>query len=217
MQARTEDGFSSPETLGHADEKRKSILPHAVLSGAIFCIYFFSMSLIPFLILIVAAPLLVYTIGHLLPQSHIVSRSRVFDVSRTELWNLLCDVEAFPAWRRRLNRIIIRERLEDRLVYEEHSPRRKIVVVQVKQLPFRKLLRILQEIPTFSGSWTFELDEELVADIKKSRRTHLKITQQGVIKRPILRVLHMLVFGFHRRIDQFLDDLDKKVASGRYT
>ncbi|KAJ8654980.1 hypothetical protein O0I10_009376 [Lichtheimia ornata] len=188
--------------------------------------------LIPLLVIIPAAPFLVYIIGLLLPASHIVSRTRTFSITPTRLWSILCDVERYPQWRRRLVQVQIKEtkqqtqetykddtqQLEDganttnttvqqpRLVFEEYTPRRKIVVVHVEQVPHYKLLRILKEIPTFSGSWTFEL-EETAANV-----TQLRITQQGVIRKPMLRVIHMLILGFHRRIDVFLNDLENYIA-----
>lgn len=191
--------------------------------------------LIPLLVIIPAAPFLIYIIGLLLPASHIVSRTRTFSTTPTRLWSILCDVERYPQWRRRLIQVQIKEtkqqtqdvsnykddapqqqQLEDdstssavqqpRLVFEEYTPRRKIVVVHVEQVPYYKLLRILKEIPTFSGSWTFEL-EETAANV-----TQLRITQQGVIRKPMLRVIHMLILGFHRRIDVFLNDLENYIA-----
>lgn len=183
--------------------------------------------LIPLVIIIPAAPILVYIIGLLLPASHIVSRTRTFSTTPTRLWHILCDVERYPNWRRRLVQVEIKQKqeaykddttqeqpLEDgntmqqsRLVFEEYTPRHKIVVVHVEQVPYYKLLRILKEIPTFSGSWTFEL-EETAANV-----TQLRITQQGVIRKPMLRVIHMLILGFHRRIDLFLDDLDNLIST----
>ncbi|KAI7879764.1 hypothetical protein K492DRAFT_237715 [Lichtheimia hyalospora FSU 10163] len=186
--------------------------------------------LIPLLIIIPAAPFLIYVIGLLLPASHIVSRTRTLSTTPTRLWHILCDVERYPQWRRRLVQVQIKKQKQEtykddtqqqpslqdttmqqpRLVFEEYTPRRKIVVVHVEQIPYYKLLRILKEIPTFSGSWTFEL-EEIATD-----RTQLRITQQGVIRKPMLRVIHMLILGFHRRIDLFLNDLEKRITSAEW-
>ncbi|KAI8139155.1 hypothetical protein BJV82DRAFT_628360 [Fennellomyces sp. T-0311] len=159
------------------------------------------------LILIPAVPILTYVIGLLLPASHIVSRTRPFRASQADLWTVLTNISDHTQWRPRLTQVNILEQNDDRIVFEEHTRKRKIVVIHVEQVPFSKLLRILQEIPTFSGSWTFEL---LPLD---DGGTSLKITQQGLIKKPMLRVIHMLVLGLHRRIDLFLNDLDTKLKS----
>jgi hypothetical protein len=43
----------------------------------------------------------------------------------------------------------------------------------------------------------------------------LKVTQQGVIKKPMVRVSNMLLFGFHRSVDRFLKDLNKKIEEDK--
>ncbi|KAG2218761.1 hypothetical protein INT45_012981 [Circinella minor] len=182
-----------------------------------------------FLLLIPIVPLLTYVIGLLLPASHIVSRKRTFKgIHQTDLWQILVNVETYPEWRPRVLKIQLNHEscTDDRIVFQEHNTRNKtIVVIHVHQVPYSRLLRILQEIPTFSGSWTFELEPIVVtpmntakaaAEDKKEEKhnedqVELKITQQGVIKKPLFRVIYMLVLGLHRRIDLFLDDLERKV------
>jgi midasin (ATPase involved in ribosome maturation) len=65
-----------------------------------------------------------------------------------------------------------------------------------------------KKVPTFSGSWTFEIIE----DKETENQVTLKITEQGVIKKPIVRFTHMLLFGFYRRIDRFISDLEALIA-----
>ena len=112
-----------------------------------------------FLLLIPIVPLLTYVIGLLLPASHIVSRKRTFKgIHQTDLWQILVNVETYPEWRPRVLKIQLNQEscTDDRIVFQEHNTRNKtIVVIHVHQVPYSRLLRILQEIPTFSGSWTF--------------------------------------------------------------
>ncbi|KAI9247471.1 hypothetical protein BDA99DRAFT_525989 [Phascolomyces articulosus] len=188
------------------------------------------------LLLIPIVPLLTYVIGLLLPASHIVSRKRTLKgINQADLWQVLVDVEKHPEWRPRVNKIQLNHEscTDDRIVFQEHNTRnRTIVVIHVHQVPYSRLLRILQEIPTFSGSWTFELEPVISdtatapntdVDQKKENKEEqeeehqdqvdLKITQQGVIKKPLLRVIYMLVLGLERRIDIFLDDLERKIQN----
>ncbi|KAI8577442.1 hypothetical protein K450DRAFT_251659 [Umbelopsis ramanniana AG] len=88
--------------------------------------------------------------------------------------------------------------------------------------------------PTFSGSWTFDIssnfDDKEFSTLKSSRHSMfkqpsfaddeseiitLKVTQQGVIKKPMVRVSYMLLFGFYRSIDRFLKDLGKKIEEDK--
>lgn len=88
--------------------------------------------------------------------------------------------------------------------------------------------------PSFSGSWTFDIsssfDAKEISSLKSSRHSMfqkasiadddsevvtLKVTQQGVIKKPMVRVSNMLLFGFHRSVDRFLKDLNKKIEEDK--
>ncbi|KAJ2963014.1 hypothetical protein NQZ79_g1930 [Umbelopsis isabellina] len=87
--------------------------------------------------------------------------------------------------------------------------------------------------PTFSGSWTFDIssnfDDKELSTLQASPHAMsraqsisadseiitLKVTQQGVIKKPMVRVSNMLLFGFHRSIDRFLKDLHKKIEEDK--
>ncbi|KAI8382375.1 hypothetical protein BD560DRAFT_386415 [Blakeslea trispora] len=190
-------------------------------------------ALVSCLILIPTIPLVLYAIGLLLPASHIISRSYKYNTTAEILWAILTSVEDYHAWRSNIDRIIVRrDEFEDelnkydndkRLTFVEYTKKdRRTVVMHIEQEHERKLLRVLEERPsltdsehirqkssTFSGSWTFTLEP-----VEGERAVILKITEQGVIKKPMVRVSHMLFFGYHRRIDRFMKDLAKEVDLG---
>ncbi|KAL0079013.1 hypothetical protein F4703DRAFT_1219853 [Phycomyces blakesleeanus] len=162
-------------------------------------------------------PLLIYVIGLLLPASHIVSRTVTLDTTPEKLWKILTNVQAYPSWQPKLESVTVSPETQDtdqgkRLIFTEYSKQKKRTVIHVEQEPQRTLVRILEERSTsaerhkstFSGSWSFEIQ---LADTK----VMLKITEQGIIKKPMIRVSHMLLFGFHLRIDRFIKDLVKKI------
>jgi hypothetical protein len=188
------------------------------------------------LILIPTIPLVLYTIGLFLPTSHIVSRSHVYNTSPEILWAILTSVRDYPAWRSNIREVTIRSddfesdinKYEDesRVTFVEYSKKdRRTVVMHIEQEHERKLLRVLEERPyiapsgetvestsnsTFSGSWSFTLEPVE----GQEKQVKLKITEQGVIKKPMVRVSHKLLFGYHRRIDRFIKDLGKEVELG---
>ncbi|KAL7318806.1 hypothetical protein PS15m_002007 [Mucor circinelloides] len=186
------------------------------------------------LVLIPAIPLGIYAIGLLLPSSHIVSRTTRYNTTPQILWAILTSVEDYPAWRSNIDRVTVRRdeyeneinQYEDdnRLTFVEYTKKdRRTVVMHIEQEHERKLLRVLEERPyitpgeqvpqrksTFSGSWTF-----LIEPVEgEEKAVNLKITEQGVIKKPMVRVPHMLLFGYHRRIDRFIKDLGKEIDLG---
>lgn len=194
------------------------------------------------ILLIPCIPLLIYVIGILIPESHIVSRTITYKTRPERLWHLLTHVQQYPSWRPKLDKVAIDSITEatldegKRVVFVEHSKRhRRTVILHVEQQPLKTMLRVLEErittavslrspvptrphVPTFSGSWTFELkypDQNLPNNTNTNKSAsqvvQLKITEQGVIKKPLVRLSNMLLFGYHRRIDRFMKDLEKKI------
>lgn len=184
------------------------------------------------LILVPTIPLLLYGIGLLLPTDHVVSRTTTYNTTAEILWAILTSVQDYPAWRSHLDKVTVRydefendiNKYEDesRLTFVEYTEKkdRRTVVMHIEQEKERKLLRVLEERPyiapgeeelsnsTFSGSWTFLIEPVGEKQVK------LKITEQGVIKKPMVRVSHKLFFGYHRRIDRFIKDLGKEIELG---
>lgn len=181
----------------------------------------FISNLFTFLIIIPIVPLFAYVIGLLVPASHIVSRSSTFKIKPQRLWNILTDVSKYPQWQPKIEKVLIDETSGDETVFVEYSiKKRHTVIIHHERIENKCLLRILEErpiakapvsskIPTFSGSWTFDISQEKEDDDQVT----LKITEQGVIKKPLVRVTHLLLFGFHSRIDRFLNDLHKKIEA----
>lgn len=171
------------------------------------------------LIIIPIVPLFAYVIGLLVPASHIVHRSSPFKISSKRLWNILINVNEYPQWQSKVEKVILCDSDDDETVFIEYSTKKRhTVIIHHERVQNQCLLRILEErhlsslppkIPTFSGSWTFEIIQEKEHDDQVT----LKITEQGVIKKPMVRVTHLLLFGFFSRIDRFMNDLSKKIDS----
>lgn len=168
------------------------------------------------LIMVPIVPIFIYVVGLLVPASHIVSRSSVFKTSSRKLWKILIDVNEYPQWQSKVEKITVHGSSDDETVFIEHSTKKRhTVMIHHERIQYQCLLRILEErpvaippkIPTFSGSWTFEIIQEKEHDDQVT----LKITEQGVIKKPMVRVTHLLLFGFFSRIDRFMNDMHKKV------
>ncbi|CAO3616967.1 unnamed protein product [Cunninghamella echinulata] len=182
--------------------------------------------LVPFI------PLLIYIIGILIPESHVVSRTAVYKIRPERLWQLLTNVEEYPLWRPKLESVSI-----DSITPATQDEGKRVVFVEhsKQQQPMKTMLRVLEEritttvslkspvptrphVPTFSGSWTFELkyppnNQKLILppNNNETPTIQLKITEQGVIKKPLVRLSNMLLFGYYRRIDRFIKDLEKRV------
>ncbi|KAG2221040.1 hypothetical protein INT45_009289 [Circinella minor] len=182
------------------------------------------------LVLIPSTPLFIYILGCLLPKNHIISRTKSYkNITAERLWEILTDVESYPLWQPTLERIDYTSKKEkDCLVYTENTKRNKrittaIILVnnnnnnkeggkQQQQQQQQILSRIIEEDsikqqdkPTFIGTWTFKITNTMEDGVI------LEIEEKGSISRPMIRLLHLILLGFHRRLDRFLKDLGKKI------
>lgn len=170
------------------------------------------------LFLIAAISFSVFVIEFVVPANHIVSKSSSFKLSPKKLWRILTNITDYPRWQSKVEAVNIdkADPDQDQVVFVEYSTSKRHTVIQQHDAVYlRRLVRIIQDydsltenyqfqkkLPSFLGTWTLDIipsqgDESLV----------LKITQQGTIKNPIVRVFHRLVLGYAYRIDRFFNDL----------
>ncbi|KAI8070883.1 hypothetical protein BC940DRAFT_294645 [Gongronella butleri] len=185
-------------------------------------------------------PLLIYVLGILIPESHFVCRTTRYRTTPRRLWRVLTSVEEYAQWQPKLDKVVVDSVVEAtseegrRVIFVEHSKRhRRTVMLHIEQRPMHTMLRILEErittavslrspvptrphVPTFTGSWTFELiypdDHHHLQSTDQLMDLQLKISEQGVVKKPLVRLSNLLFFGFHRRIDRFMKDLERRLA-----
>lgn len=174
-----------------------------------------------FALAVPAIPLVMYILGLQIPKDHYVSRTVTFsETSAQKVWKVLTDVQQYPSWQPALDRVEFVERKDDRTVFKEHTKRAsRVTVVNVELVPERALVRVIPNQneqqhqhnttvarqPTFVGTWSFRIVEE------EGGKVTVRITEQGSITKPMVRLLHALVFGHHRRLDRFIRDLSRKI------
>ncbi|KAI9269303.1 hypothetical protein BDA99DRAFT_504107 [Phascolomyces articulosus] len=179
------------------------------------------------LVLIPSTPLFIYILGCLLPKNHIVSRTKAYKrITAERLWQILTDVEAYPSWQPTLDRIdCLKKEESDHIVYTEHTKRNRRITTTIavndkntsspevssshhQQQILSRIIeedsRQQQDKPTFVGTWTFQINSTVDGVI-------LEIVEEGSIPRPMVRLLELVLLGFHRRLDRFLKDLGRKI------
>jgi uncharacterized protein YndB with AHSA1/START domain len=70
--------------------------------------------------------------------------------------------------------------------------------------PTRLVTRIADPDLPFGGTWTFDLVEE-------GEGTRLTITEHGEVHNPVFRFMSRYVFGHAATIEQFLEDLGRRL------
>ena len=147
--------------------------------------------------------------GWLMPVRHRVSRQATFHAAPALVWELITNVEGFPAWRNDVKAV---ERLPERdgrpVWVEEGSNGRITYAVARVEPPSLLVVRIADVNLPFGGTWTYE-----IAPV--SGGSTLTITEDGEIYNPIFRVMSRFVFGYESTITSYLAAAEKRLAGAQ--
>jgi len=154
------------------------------------------------LVLLVLA---IVAVGYALPVAHVASAERSLPHPAEKVYAAITDVTAFPQWRDDVKSVDVlnttplrwRERMRDMNITLE---------VVDSSPPSRLVSRIADPELPFGGTWTYEL----AADASGTRLT---ITERGEVYNPLFRFMSRFVFGHTATMEQFLEDLQKRLES----
>jgi hypothetical protein len=145
-------------------------------------------------------------VGWVLPVRHRASRQATFRADPAAVWELITNVEAFPAWRGDVKAV---ERLPDRdgrpVWVEEGGNGRITYAVARAEPPSLLVVRIADVTLPFGGTWTYEI-------APASGGSTLTITEDGEIYNPIFRVMSRFVFGYDSTMAAYLAAAEKRLA-----
>lgn len=154
-------------------------------------------------LLIAALASMAVAIGWQLPVAHRASRQATFRVPPEAVWTAITNVDAFPAWRKGVERV---ERLPARdsgMVWAEHTSDGRITLATERSDPPRLLVvRVADRDLPFGGAWTYE-----IAPVPDGSR--LTITEDGEIYNPIFRVVARFLVGYESTINDYLESLER--------
>jgi uncharacterized protein YndB with AHSA1/START domain len=147
---------------------------------------------------------LLFVVGLLLPRTHAATCRILLHQPPEAVWSAITDVEAFPVWRKSLQRV---ERLPERdgkPAWVEHSRQGRMPIEVVEWSPPRRLVgRIADPSLPFGGTWTHEV-------APAPGGCTLTITENGEISNPIFRALARFAFGYHSTIETYQRELAAK-------
>ena len=156
---------------------------------------------------LVLAVLVVVAIGYMLPQNHSVSRERTFSANAESLFTQITTPAAYPEWRTGVTRVEILPPVNGIVSFRESGGDGDIVFVMEPVEPGRRVVsRIADKSLPFGGSWTYELTPAAAGTV-------LRITEDGEVYNPLFRFISRFILGHYKSIDQFLDDLERRVQS----
>ena len=157
--------------------------------------------------LVAAFIAIVVVVGWLLPVRHRASRTATIRARPTQVFSLIADVEAFPAWRSGLKSVdvVSRDSTGRPLRYRERGSNGDILFEFVARDENRRLVsRIADPKLPFGGTWTYELRAA-------GGETELMITEDGEIYNFIYRFVSRYLMGYTRTIDTYLADVERKL------
>jgi hypothetical protein len=155
----------------------------------------------------VAAGILVYAVGALLPGDHVARAEALVAAPVPRVASLVREVERHPDWRGAVTAVEVIERGDGGLRYIERSGGDAITFDFAEETPDR-LFRSTIADPSlpFGGAWTIALSPE-------GNWTRVSIEERGSVRNPVYRFFSTLVFGHDSTMKAYLGDLQR--AAGR--
>jgi len=151
--------------------------------------------------------LVVVAIGYMLPQNHSASRERTYSATPDALFTLITNPASYPEWRTGVKRVEILPPVSGLLSFRESGSDGDIAFVMEIPEPGRRVVsRIADTNLAFGGRWTYELTPA-------GGGTVLRITEDGEVYNPLFRFMSRFVFGHYKSIDQYLEDLERRVGN----
>ena len=153
-------------------------------------------------VLLLLAVLAMLAMGARLPETHTVSASITIEASQGEVWSLLEDLSAQPAWRSGLRSI---EPLPDRdghRCWVENEKRMRLPLCEeITAAPVTRVVAIADPGLAFEGTWTYTLTA------LTPLTTSVSITENGTTGPALWRFLGHYVYREGTMIRQYERDL----------
>jgi hypothetical protein len=155
------------------------------------------------------AALLVATValsGYMLPVEHTAAGSVELAAAPDDVFAVLTDFESYPDWRTDVTRVdVTGERGAGQVIREFGGNGEIPYRIEAFAPPTEFMTRIADPDLPFGGTWTYELR-------RSGAGTMLTITEDGEVYNPIFRFMSAYVFGHTATIEQFLHDIEARMA-----
>jgi uncharacterized protein YndB with AHSA1/START domain len=149
----------------------------------------------------------VWCLGLLVPERHVVVRSARYAASPKRVWTMLSDFQDYPRWAPEVTGV---QRLADQAghpVYQFEGKWGMPLEIESLEPPRRIVTRIADPKLPFAGTWTWVVTPE-------SGGTRVTVTEHGEIKPPPMRAMARFVFGYDSSMDQYLTALGRGLGVG---
>jgi uncharacterized protein YndB with AHSA1/START domain len=150
----------------------------------------------------------VWFMGYRLPQNHVASTEREFAFGADQVHRVIASPAEYPKWRTGVQRVDMLPDSGGLPRFRETAMGDEVTYAIESNVPGRVFVtRIAQAGLPYGGSWTFEMTPT-------ASGTNVRITENGEVYNPFFRFISKYVMGQTRGIEQYLDDLEKRLARG---
>lgn len=150
---------------------------------------------------LVAALLLAFGLGLLLPRRHVAATRVLLTRPPAEVWAAISDLPSQSEWRSDLEGAERMPDHEGREVWLQHTDHGDWTLeFTTREEPRLLVTTVADSSQGFGGSWTYEIGTV-------DTGTMLTITETGFIDSPFARFLTRFVFGLHGSQEAYLRDL----------
>ena len=147
----------------------------------------------------------VLAVGYLLPVTHVASAEATFAKSPSEVFATLVDVQRYAEWRSDVSGVEVLA--ESPSIRWRESGSNGPITFQFDEVvpPSRLRARIVDTNLAFGGTWTYELTPA-------GTGTRVRVTENGEVYNPIFRVMSRFIFGHAATMEQFLQNLGRRLG-----
>ena len=155
-----------------------------------------------FVIVLVVIAAIVAAIGMALPAGHDATRSARINAPITVVYRLLITPEAYPEWRPDVERV---ERMDSDRFREFGKDGPIVFRIIQRDPPSRVVIAVDDPDQPFSGTWTFELQQEGEGDA-----TRVRITERGTVPNPLIRAIARVMMSPTEGLEAYLRNLGRR-------
>jgi hypothetical protein len=156
---------------------------------------------------LVAIVIFVAIAGALLPKGHRASRTATIAAPPAVIFGVITDFARGAEWRRDVKEVeVLPDDGRGRMIREHGSHGVVPYRVEVFDPPARLVMRIADPSLPYGGSWTYELRPD-------AEGASLTITEEGEVYNPIFRFMQKVLFSPYTTMDQYIEDLKKRLSS----
>jgi uncharacterized protein YndB with AHSA1/START domain len=135
-------------------------------------------------------------VGRMLPADHVASMALDVAAPPERVWALVADVTHTDAWRPDITGITERSRSPLRWTERSSHGQTPFELVEATP-PSRQVTRVIDDGLPFGGTWTWQLEP-------RGGGTRLTITEAGVIRSSLFRVMSRVAFPPTKTMDGYL-------------